>query len=191
MSIDISINYSHICVFLFLPQIYFVWFICLQMEKRKHIEVQTFGNSPSGYLLLYFGDGGYEIIHSSSTLIPSNLRYETIEEKTDIILRHGLHAKVLIKSESEKDIQVFQRRLMNKLDVETVPLDSSFRFLDDSLADPQKTIDDSSSDETVVENLSASLELDVPEESGTMSLVLCELKIIASLLSCQHQKGSN
>lgn len=154
------------------------------MEKRKHIEVQKFENRSSGYLLLYFEDGGYEVIHSSSSLLPSHLKYETIDEKSTITLRQGYRAKVIMKSESEKDMHVFQRRLAKKLDEEKVSLDNSFRFLDESVgeATSDASFGNSSDDETVILENHSEPDASNATENEPTNLVLCELKNISAIM---------
>lgn len=115
------------------------------MEKRKHIPVLRFQNS-SGWLLLYFDDGSYEKIHSSSSLLPVNTKYDQVEELSTLTLRPGFQAKVLMKSSNEKDLEIYQRRLTKTLDDKKIPFDSSFAFLDTSVNQSEAVSSDLSTD---------------------------------------------
>ncbi|MEL7308445.1 MAG: hypothetical protein AAGK05_11630 [Pseudomonadota bacterium] len=97
-----------------------------------------------------------------------------------------------MKSESEKDMHVFQRRLARKLDEERVPLDNSFGFLNESMqqvsgATCDASLDSSSStgnDTVIQENRASCSETDTGDtkENATINLVLCEMKKISSIL---------
>ena len=100
------------------------------MDKRMITQVQKFRSPKSGYLLLYFEDGAYEIIHSNHSLLPSGFDYESTKIKSEIMMKPGFEALVLSKSEFESDLKLHERRLTAKLDLVKPSLDDSFGFLD-------------------------------------------------------------
>ena len=100
------------------------------MDKRQKKAFEKYRSPQSGYLLLYFEDGAYEILHSNHSLLPSGFDYEDVNIRSEIRMKPGFIGIVLAKSTSESDLKLYERRLSSRLDNGTPGFDDSFRFLD-------------------------------------------------------------
>lgn len=135
------------------------------MEKRVKVPVEKYKARGNGYLLVYFDDGAYEIIHSNHSLLPKDFDYDKTEIKSKLTMKPGFDAIIIAKSESEDDLKLAARRLSSKLDYERVSLSDSFGFLDRS-ANLSQSGDATTSEVTVTEDpdVEADAETDADDE---------------------------
>ena len=102
------------------------------MEKGRKRERVKLALNEEGFVLLFFDDSKYEILHSSSSLFTSDTKFSELYEKQRITLRQGFKAVVLMKSSNKSDLKVRRDRLEKKLDTAQIQMDDSFGFLNTS-----------------------------------------------------------
>lgn len=70
----------------------------------------------------------YEVITSTSMLLPSDFRYNDVQVKQNIFIKPDIDAQVVAKSVNEKDMTIYKNRMEKRMNG-----NKTFDFSADSL----------------------------------------------------------